>query len=832
MAETYEYIIPSELTELLDINGAVIAPVVKQGVTYKVTLSTLKGDTGSTGATGATGDDGREVELQNNGSYLQWRYVGEVSWINMLALEDIKGDTGAAGADGADGKDIELQKSLTHVQWRYVGDVSWTDLIPLSEIEGNPGQDGVDGREVELQNDSTYIQWRYVGEVTWTNLVPLTAIKGDQGEKGDTGDNGRDIELQKSLTHVQWRYVGDASWTDLVLLSDLKGDKGDQGDQGVQGIQGVQGDQGIQGVQGNPGQDGVDHFVYVAYASDDSGTGFSLTPTNGLKYRAEIHVQTEIATPTTGDFSGASWVKYIGEDGAGAGDMTKSIYDPSNKSADAFSMDNMVEGTSTKILSDTERTKLAGIADGAEVNPDNSSIKTQYESNADTNAFTDAEKTLLANQSGTNTGDQDLSGLAEKTNVLEKDNTGAFTPSADYHPATKKYVDDNAGAGGDITGPASSTDHAIVRFDGTTGKTIQDSAVVINDDGQVGIGGSIDPEGADLTVYDNVSGGGAIKVLNTSGDLKLQFGDLAFNVLNGSYIRTYDTDTSGNKTFEVNSSNGDVDITGSYKINNTSINTAGTLSNVAYLNQANTFTGTVTTSGNYQLNDANTYIAEDVSSNMTFTDAVTGTKTLADLAAGGGASVAMEQTFTATAGQTNFTLTNAPGAAWVIKQGVLQAASTWSISGNDVVLTTAAADGDSVDIYYLSNVGSVGSFDYNDLTNKPDLPNNTPQTISYSATPSQDYDSGATAVITLTGDVTTYTLSNVPDGASAEIIAIQDATGGYGIAALEQSGLTTKYLDNLAPVAANINSGANAHTVISYKRVGSYLYVTYAKFGS
>ena len=45
-------------------------------------------------------------------------------------------------------------------------------------------------------------------------------------------------------------------------------------------------------------------------------------------------------------------------------------------------------------------------------------------------------------------GDQDLSGLAEKTNVLELDNTDIFTPTADYHPSTKKYVDDNAGGGG------------------------------------------------------------------------------------------------------------------------------------------------------------------------------------------------------------------------------------------------------------------------------------------------------------------------------------------------------------------------------------------------
>mgnify|MGYP000196162986 FL=1 len=32
---------------------------------------------------------------------------------------------------------------------------------------------------------------------------------------------------------------------------------------------------------------------------------------------------------------------------------------------------------------------------------------------------------------------------ADKTNVLQKDNTGVYTPVTDYHPSTKKYVDDN-----------------------------------------------------------------------------------------------------------------------------------------------------------------------------------------------------------------------------------------------------------------------------------------------------------------------------------------------------------------------------------------------------
>lgn len=42
-----------------------------------------------------------------------------------------------------------------------------------------------------------------------------------------------------------------------------------------------------------------------------------------------------------------------------------------------------------------------------------------------------------------------LSGVALSTDVLTKTNTTSYTPTADYHPATKKYVDDNLG-GSDI----------------------------------------------------------------------------------------------------------------------------------------------------------------------------------------------------------------------------------------------------------------------------------------------------------------------------------------------------------------------------------------------
>lgn len=47
------------------------------------------------------------------------------------------------GESGQDAREIELQKSDTAIQWRYVGDQEWMDLVQLSEIKGDPGDDGV-----------------------------------------------------------------------------------------------------------------------------------------------------------------------------------------------------------------------------------------------------------------------------------------------------------------------------------------------------------------------------------------------------------------------------------------------------------------------------------------------------------------------------------------------------------------------------------------------------------------------------------------------------------------------------------------------------------------
>lgn len=108
---------------------------------------------------------------------------------------------------------------------------------------------------------------------------------------------------------------------------------------------------------------------------------------------------------------------------------------------------------------------------------------------------------------------------------------------------------------------------------------------------------------------------------------------------------------------------------------------------------------------------------------------------------------------------------------------------------------------------------------------------NTNKTITFNGTESvMDFSKSKSAQITLTGNVTLLTIDNLPDQDGGEIIIIQNGTGGYGIAAVENGYLTTKYLDGNAPTAANINSGANAHTVLSFKRFGLFLYVTFGKF--
>lgn len=48
---------------------------------------------------------------------------------------------------GGSAKQIEIQKGTTHIQWRYVGDEAWIDLIAIADITGAKGDTGLTGNQ-------------------------------------------------------------------------------------------------------------------------------------------------------------------------------------------------------------------------------------------------------------------------------------------------------------------------------------------------------------------------------------------------------------------------------------------------------------------------------------------------------------------------------------------------------------------------------------------------------------------------------------------------------------------------------------------------------------
>ena len=87
-----------------------------------------------------------------------------------------------------------------------------------------------------------------------------------------------------------------------------------------------------------------------------------------------------------------------------------------------------------------------------------------------------------------------LSEKANSSDVLEKTNTTEFTPTADYQPATKKYVDDSVSSAGsgdmlksvyDKDNDGIIDDVALLQYYGTTNITISDSSYfTVNETGE------------------------------------------------------------------------------------------------------------------------------------------------------------------------------------------------------------------------------------------------------------------------------------------------------------------------------------------------------------
>lgn len=139
------------------------------------------------------------------------------------------------------------------------------------------------------------------------------------GSVGDAYAVGTEISNQIYI----WSVVTSA-WVNIGTLRGEKGDPGINGTNGADGINGTDGAKGADGINGIDGTDGVDGRGIVS-VTRTSGTGSpGTTDTYTITY-------TDSTTSTFNVYNGAD-----GSGGSGAGDMLKSVYDPTGKNTDIF----------------------------------------------------------------------------------------------------------------------------------------------------------------------------------------------------------------------------------------------------------------------------------------------------------------------------------------------------------------------------------------------------------------------------------------------------------------------------------------------------------------
>ena len=96
----------------------------------------------------------------------------------LTRLDELEENGGGGGTPGKDGREIELQNSGTAIQWRYEGDDAWTDLVQLSSLKGEKGDKGDKGDKGET------------GATGPQGPQGETGAQGPAGPQGETGPQG------------------------------------------------------------------------------------------------------------------------------------------------------------------------------------------------------------------------------------------------------------------------------------------------------------------------------------------------------------------------------------------------------------------------------------------------------------------------------------------------------------------------------------------------------------------------------------------------------------------------------------------------------------------
>lgn len=281
------------------------------------------------------------------------------------------------------------------------GDTEWKFI---SDLSGAQGIQGLSAYQVAVQHgfEGTEAEW----------LISLKGEKGETGPKGDKGDTG-----EKGATGER----GPQGLQGERGLQGVQGEKGEQGIQGPVGPKGEQGEQGIQGIQGPQGEPGPQG------PKGDTGSG--------LNIKGELDSESQL--PQEG-VSGDAWLisgnlyVYVGENG-------NVVSNP--KWSNVGSIQGPAGPTGPKGEQGEPGPKGEPGANGA---PGEQGPKGDPgEKGEKGDPGSDASVTKQ-NVEAVLTGD--ITSHNHDSRYISKSNASTYIPTADYHPATKKYVDDTVAA--------------------------------------------------------------------------------------------------------------------------------------------------------------------------------------------------------------------------------------------------------------------------------------------------------------------------------------------------------------------------------------------------
>lgn len=277
----------------------------------------------------------------------------------------------------------------------------------ISDLSGAQGIQGLSAYQVAVQHgfEGTEDEW----------LISLKGDKGETGPKGDKGDTG-----EKGATGER----GPQGLQGERGLQGVQGEKGEQGIQGPVGPKGEQGEQGIQGIQGPQGEPGPQG------PKGDTGSG--------LNIKGELDSESQL--PQEG-VSGDAWLisgnlyVYVGENGNVESNPkwsnVGSIQGPAGPQGPIGPKGEQGEpGPKGEPGADG----APGIQ-GPKGDPGEKGEKGDPGSDA---------SVTKQNVEAVLTGD--ITSHNHDSRYISKSNTSTYTPTTDYHPATKKYVDDTVAA--------------------------------------------------------------------------------------------------------------------------------------------------------------------------------------------------------------------------------------------------------------------------------------------------------------------------------------------------------------------------------------------------